>query len=444
MKPGDRIELELTDLSYLGDGVGHVDTNFVVFAVAGLPGERVVLEVDERRYKFIRGQVRELIVSAPDRVKPPCAYYGVCGGCQYQHLAYESQLRWKSELVRRQFQRIGNIVAPEIVPCIGSPNPWRYRNNARFSVDLDGRIGFTRPKSHAILPIDDCQIMQPEIAAVMPRLQGVLPGAHQIVVRYGARTGQLLISPGLPLPDQDLPSGQSSYDEILLGHRYRVSAASFFQVNTRPDRREPPFAIDPTWLSPNKEQSWQLSGTSVTDSTVELSQADVLALIVLDCLPLTGREFIVDAYCGVGTFTVPIARNAGRVIGIEEAGSAVMDAKHNSRGIGDISYVHGRAEDQFDNIVGRPDAVILDPARTGCDPRVLAALVAKHPETIVYVSCDPATLARDVGRLVAGGYELTSVQPIDMFPQTQHIEIVTVLRAAHSPGAISIPAARVD
>ena len=236
LKVGNRVTIDLTDLSYLGDGVGHVDTNLVVFAAAGLPGERVLLEIDECRPKFLRGQVKDLLVSAPDRVSAPCSYYGACGGCQFQHLAYEPQLRWKTELVRRQFQRIERIKAPEIQPCIGSVNPWRYRTNARFSVDRNGRIGFTRPKSHAILPIDDCLIVQPEIAAVMPELQGIVPGVEQIIVRYGARTGQLLIAPRLPIAASELATGQDSYEELLLGERYRVSATSFFQVNTRPER----------------------------------------------------------------------------------------------------------------------------------------------------------------------------------------------------------------
>jgi 23S rRNA (uracil1939-C5)-methyltransferase len=439
LKRGDRVELELTDLSYFGDGVGHVDTNLVVFAAAGLPGERVVLEIDERRHKFVRGQIKELLVSAEDRVSPPCRFYGDCGGCQFQHLGYESQLRWKTELVRRQFQRIGNINPPDILPCIGSVNPWRYRNNARFSVDRHGQISFTRPKSHTLLPIDDCLIMQPEIAALIPRLQGVLPGAHQIVVRYGARTGQLLIAPRLPLPESDLVSGQDSYDEVLLGHRYRVSAPSFFQVNTRPDRRLVPAEIDSGWL-PAADEAAHPARTGPTDSSaVEFSQADILAILVLSRLPLTGRELVVDAYSGVGTFAVPISRRAGRVVGIEEARSAVLDAEYNSRGLDNVGYLHGRTEDQIDNLVGRPDAVVLDPSRTGCDPKVLAALTSIRPETIVYVSCDPATLARDVGRLVSGGYELTYVQPIDMFPQTHHIETVSVLRIAQSPGSVSVP-----
>ncbi|HLZ07573.1 MAG TPA: TRAM domain-containing protein, partial [Chloroflexota bacterium] len=331
MKLGDRIELNLTDLSYFGDGVGHVDTNLVVFAVAGLPGERVVLEIDERRHKYVRGIVCEIIVRASDRVDPPCPYYGTCGGCQFQHLDYPSQLRWKTEMIRRQLRRVGHLRSPEVQSCIGSVNPWRYRNNARFSVDSGGRIGFTRPRSHAFVATDDCLIMQPEISAVMPRLQGELPGAHQIVVRYGARTGQFLIAPRLAESTTDLLSGQESYEEMMLGRRFRVSATSFFQVNTRPDLRAIPAGVDVDRLSIGAG-SPQDGADRGADTLVELSQADLLTLLVRSKLQLTGREFVVDAYSGVGTFAVTIADGADRVVGIEGAKSAVLDAEHNSRG----------------------------------------------------------------------------------------------------------------
>jgi 23S rRNA (uracil1939-C5)-methyltransferase len=438
MKRGDRIELDLTDLSYLGDGVGHVDTNLVIFAVAGLPGERVVLEIDERRHKYARGQVREIVAGASNRVAPPCPYYGACGGCQFQHLDYASQLRWKTELVRRQFRRVRNLNPPDTQPCIGSGSPWRYRNNAGFSIDSDGRIGFTRRRSHAFLPIDDCLIMQSEIAAVMPRLQGVLPGAHQIVVRYGARTGQLLIAPELHLPSLDVPSGQGSYEEVLLGRVFRVSETSFFQVNTRLDYRPIPAGIDSSWLV-HGQATPEPSGAVVSPAAlVELSQADLLALLVLSRLPLTGHGFVVDAYSGVGTFAKLVAERAARVVGIEEALPAVLDAEHNSRGSDNVTYLHGRTEDQLAQIIDRPDAVILDPPRVGCDSKVLAVLARLRPETIVYVSCDPATLARDVGGLVMGGYELTEIQPIDMFPQTYHIEVVCVLKTGRSPQGAAV------
>jgi 23S rRNA (uracil1939-C5)-methyltransferase len=430
MPSGDRIELDVTDLSYLGDGVGHVDSNFAVFASGGLPGERVVLDVDERRGTYLHGRVHLVLVGAPDRVTPPCRYFGECGGCQVQHLDYGAQVRWKTEMVRRQLNRIGQGVLPEVRPCIAAPEPWMYRNNARFSVDSRGQIGFLRPKSHVVLPIDDCLIMQPEIAAIMPRLQAVWPGAHQVVVRYGARTGQLLVAPRLPVTDTVLQSGQESYEEVLLGRAFRVSATSFFQVNTRVDRRTLPEGIDRRWISEFKlaDQPAELD----LDPLLSLSQVDILALLVLSHLELTGREYVVDAYCGVGTFACLIAERAGRVLGIDEVNLAILDAVHNARAHENLTFVHGQTEDHLARLDSKPDAVVLDPSRIGCHPRVLAALATLRPAMIVYVSCDLATLTRDVRRLIESGYELADIQPIDMFPQTHHIETVVALRLRHS------------
>jgi 23S rRNA (uracil1939-C5)-methyltransferase len=341
-------------------------------------------------------------------------------------LEYAAQVRWKSEQVRRQLQRIGHFAAPPVRPTIPAPQPWNYRNQARFSLDVRGRLGFTHFQSRRLLPIDFCLIMQPEIVALMPRLQGALPGGHQVVVRYGAQTGQVMVAPRLDLPD--LETGQPSYDERLLGRTYRVSAPSFFQVNTRVDPFERPIGEE---SPPLDRPRYPRADTWATwsDATLRhVSQAELLALLVLDRLPLTGRELVVDAYCGVGTFALPIAERAGRVIGIEEAPSAVADARHNARGLDHVEFLVGRTEALLGSLGERPDAVVLDPARVGCAPEVLAALAELRPATLVYVSCDPATLARDLARLVASGFELVDVQPIDMFPQTHHIETVSVLR----------------
>ncbi len=410
---GQSITLDLTDLSYLGDGVGHLDGTYVVFVAGGLPGERVVAEIVERRPRYIRARAVEILTPSASRARPPCPYFDRCGGCQVQHVDYSAQLAWKREAVRSQLRRVGHVEALSVRPTIGTGHPWNYRNNARFSVDAQGNIGFTEPKSHRHLAINACQIMQPEILALMPRLQGASPGAHQIVVRYGARTGQLLIAPNLPSLAPSVASGQQSYEEVLLGRTYRVSAPSFFQVNTRVDVRDLPDGLADRWRGPFSNG---------------FSMAELLIALVLDRLALTGREFVVDAYCGVGTFTLPIADAAGEVIGIEEARSAVSDAEFNGRHSPNARFVVGRTEDVLSKLERRPDAVVLDPSRLGCDPEVLGALGKLRASTIVYVSCDAATLARDLGQLVAAGYNLVDVQPVDMFPQTHHVETVSLLR----------------
>lgn len=411
LKKSDRVEVDLTDLSYLGGGVGRLPDNRAVFATGGLAGERVVVEIDEVKRTYAGGHVVAVQRAAPERVTPPCPYFGTCGGCQWQHLAYEAHAGWKTQLLERQLSRIAHLIGAPVNPMIRAANPWNYRNQARFSLDGAGNLCFNRPQSRDKLPIEACQILQEPIVDLMPRLQGLLPNAHQLVVRYGARTGQFLIAPRLP--STDVPSDQPSYEEILLGRNYRVSASSFFQANTRVDERDLPEAIAAPWL-PGRRGAY--------------SQADLLALLVLDRLDLSGRETVIDAYGGVGTFALPIAERAARVIGIEEAPAAVHDAEHNARDFDNVSFLVGRTEARLADVGVKPDAVVLDPSRVGCAPEVIDALASLRPRTLVYVSCAPATLARDLERLASHGFELKDVQPIDMFPQTHHIETVCLLK----------------
>jgi 23S rRNA (uracil1939-C5)-methyltransferase len=373
----------------------------------------------------------EVLRPAPERVSPPCPYFGTCGGCQFQHLAYAEQVRWKTALVRRQLQRIGQLESPPVRPTIAAPHPWAYRNQARFSLDREGRLCFTRPQSHWRLRIAECQIVQPEIATVMPRLQGALPRGHQIVVRYGARTGQFLIAPHLPALEGELETGQSSYEERFLGQTYRVSGPSFFQVNTRVDALpRPDLEASRAGRPPDLTVPWgpaeEIWASWVGNGSRAVSQAELLALLVLDRLQLGGGETVVDAYGGVGTFALQIARKARRVIGIEEAKPAVEDARHNARGFDNVELLLGRSEERIGEIGVRPDAVVLDPARVGAAPEVLKTLEVVRPATLVYVSCDPATLARDLARLAAA-YRLAHVRAFDLFPQTAHVETVALL-----------------
>ncbi len=425
-RPGERVEVSIDDLSYLGEGVGHLEENFTIFVKEALPGERVVAVVDERRHRYARAHTVDVLAASPDRVSAPCPYFPTCGGCQVQHLAYERQVAWKTDVVRHQLQRIGKLVNPPVRPCEPAAYPWYYRNQARFSLNGQGHLCFTRGHSRHLLPIDACLIMQQPIVDLMPQLQNAAPGAHQIVVRYGARTGDYLIAPRLPSAAP--PSGQEAYREILLGQTFRVSAPSFFQVNTRVDERPLPRTIRSAWL--RALAAFDTAGDLTTadgDPIIRLSQADLLALYVLDRLELTGDEVVVDAYGGVGTFALLAAPHARQVIGIEEAKSAVLDAEANAAGRPNARFIVGRTEDELSAVEPAPDAIILDPSRVGCAPEVIQALLARPPRRIVYVSCDPATLARDLQLLCAGPFELNEVQPLDMFPQTHHIESVSLL-----------------
>jgi 23S rRNA (uracil1939-C5)-methyltransferase len=264
--------------------------------------------------------------------------------------------------------------------------------------------------------IDQCLIMQPPINQAVSQIQERLVGftAHQVALRNGANTGDQLVNPRLPAVPE-LPSGQPALEEELFGRRFRIASPAFFQVNTRRERRGVPEGL--------RQPPWPLPADG-------LSMAEVLVLVLYDRLELSGQELLVDAYSGVGTFAVLLAPAARKVVGIEESAAAIKDARHNAAGLENVEFVEGKTEDILPKLTERPDAVVLDPARVGCSAAVLEALATLEVPRLVYVSCDPATLARDLAMLVARGFRLESVQPLDMFPQTYHVECVAALRHA--------------
>jgi 23S rRNA (uracil1939-C5)-methyltransferase len=391
----------------------------VVFVPRGLPGERALVSIQEERRDFARGEIVVLERTVDGRIEAPCQHYREgCGGCTWQHAEYALQLQLKHGIVVDQLRRIGHFGdAEELVrPPLSMLDPWRYRNQARFTVGRRfGELCFTYRATHRLLRIDHCWIVHPRINAVLEaaqsRLAGIERRIHQVLVRVGANTGELLISPALPeIPE--LETGQPHFEEEMLGRRFRLEPPSFFQVNTLRERRDLPSAVGRAWL-PLPDDG--------------LSIAELLALLVIDRVQPTPDATVIDAYSGVGTFALLLAPLVGEVIGIEEARSAIRDAEHNARHVSNVRFIEAKTEQALPSLEVRPDAVILDPARAGCHPAVLRALLDLLPARIVYVSCDPTTLSRDLRILVDGGYQLHEVQPLDMFPQTYHIECVATL-----------------
>lgn len=391
----------------------------MVFVPQGLPGEQALIQVQEERRDYARGAVLEIERGVAGRIEPPCPHYREgCGGCSWQHAEYALQLRLKQNIVVEQLRRIGHFLdADELVrPPIAMLNPWNYRNQARFTIGRRfGELCFTYRSSHRLLRIEQCSIVHPRINEVLTLAQGRLADLgrriHQVSVRVGANTGQLLVSPALPeVPE--LETGQPFLEEELLGSRFRLEPPSFFQVNTLRESRELPIAIGHAWLPVPSDG---------------VSMAELLALLVLDRVEPSPQSVVVDAYSGVGTFALLLAPLVREVIGIEEARSAVRDAEYNAREVSNMRWIQAKTELALPSLEVRPDAVVLDPARVGCHPDVLRALLDLRPPRIVYVSCDPSTLARDLRILVDGGFALKEVQPLDMFPQTYHIECVATL-----------------
>ncbi|MHB9090084.1 MAG: class I SAM-dependent RNA methyltransferase, partial [Chloroflexota bacterium] len=364
MNSENRVRVRLDAFAHLGEAIGRVDGQ-VIFVLGGLPGEEVVAEVFQRKADYLRGRLVEVLTPSPDRTEPPCPYFGRCGGCQLQHVNYARQLGLKHGVVLDQLRRLGGFTEVDVPPVLGMGEPWYYRNHARFSSLRDGTLGFTLANSRRLIHIEHCWLMYPPINRVLEQLQGHCRGLFNVSVRYGLRTGEMLISPQVKGVEPALATGQPYYEEELLERRFRIAAASFFQVNT--------------------------------------AQADVLIRKVLDNLALDSDAVLVDAYCGVGTFGILAAPHARHVIGIEDSAAALVDATYNARGLTNIEFRRGATEHVLPVLDQRVDAVIIDPPRAGCKPEVLQALLDRRPRRLVYVSCEPSTLARDLRILVDGG-----------------------------------------
>ena len=386
---------------------GTASALFAQFAVVGaLPGELVEIEVrwslprpGRRRAKRVPPPIVRLlrvIEAAPERVKPPCPVFGECGGCQVQQLRYDAQLDWKTGRVREALIAAG-FSEPPVLPALGCESPWNYRNHMRFSVNREGQIGLTARGNHRLLPLQSCPIAHSRINDALAILNETPQPQPQALIRYGDATGQLILQ---PTPDHatrqrlqaaEFDVRESEFEEELHGARFRIRPSSFFQTNT--------------------------------------AQANRMMDLTLAALPSGPDVTLVDAYCGVGTFARLLADRVGRVLAIEESASAIRDARWNLRNAPNVEILQAKVEERLPQITERLDGLVIDPPRAGCQRAVLDALIARRVPTVVYVSCDPDTLARDLAYLClkSGVYRLVSVQPLDMFPQTAHIENVVTL-----------------
>ena len=375
----------------LGDTLARFEDG-IINVFGGIPGERVkarIVRYRRRRRQHVSAIVTEILEPSPHRIEPPCPYYTACTGCQWQHIAYDHQLELKRERVSSALAEYPELSGIPVSPTLPSPQMFGYRNHARFTVRERGMLGFINRITRRFVKVEDCALMHPWINTALRALQGNAAETTQLSVRYGVNTGDWLIQPTMHNPDIPLPTGQTHYWERMHDSRLRIASPSFAQVNT--------------------------------------PQAEQLATLVGERLQLSGAELLVDAYAGVGTFAVLLADSARHVIAIEESSAAVADAAVNIEGIDNLEFVCSRTEDYLDSLSEPPDAVILDPPRVGCHPDTLDALIRRKPARTVYVSCDPDTLARDLALLVAGGFAITSVEPMDMFPQTYHTECVATL-----------------
>ncbi len=376
LKIGDKLTLTIHDIAFGGEGVGRVD-DFVVFVPFVLVGETVEVEITEVKKNFARAKLLRVEKPSPERVEPECRYFGACGGCQYQHIDYAAQLRLKHKQISDLFERIGRIPADKIAPVIPSPQPYGYRNRIMIRSQWNGPakklvIGFIRADNNFVEDIEECKIAEPAISEQIKNVRANPPpkGGIKIVLR-------------IPPENWDVPPD------------------SFFQNNF--------------FLLPK------------------------LVETVRGFLRDGGAKHLVDLYCGVGFFGIELADLVESFVGVEYDRLAVKSAQRNlaNRKISNGEFISATVEEVLPELLKKfsPEktSVILDPPRKGCLPETLRLLRETRPAQVVYVSCHPATMARDLNILCADGvFELARVQPLDMFPQTQHVECVADLRAGQN------------
>jgi 23S rRNA (uracil1939-C5)-methyltransferase len=352
----------------------------------------------------------EILKASPQRIAPRCVHFGVCGGCHYQHLPYEEQLKAKTEILRDQLTRIGKIENPPVQKMVASPSPWNYRNHVQFHLTEDGKLGYVKAQAPEVIAATECHLPEGGLNAIWPQLE-FEPGTsvERVSLRAGKDYDSMLIlesnSPEAPELEIEacisvahvfeestvVVAGNDHIVISVLGRDFRVSATSFFQVNT--------------------------------------AMAERMVNHLITHLPVTESTTLLDVYCGAGLFSAFFAPKCERVIGIESSPSACEDFVFNLDEFDNVELYEGMAEEVLPALVGQianPPYIVVDPPRAGLEKRVVDGILQLNPHTIAYVSCDPSTLARDATRLINGGYHLKDVTPFDLFPQTFHLESISL------------------
>lgn len=407
------VELRIDRLAYGGDAVGKLPDGRVVFVPYAIPGEIVHVKVVEDKAHHARAELVEVLESSPERVLPRCQHYGTCGGCHYQHMSYPSQVKAKAGILREQMERIGGLKdIPEIV-SIDAPDPWNYRNHIQFHLTREGKLGFQKARSNQTFAIQECHLPEAGINRIWPQIEiEPMQGLVQVSLRQGADEELMIVlesaSPeALDFSIEDLTisvvqvdpagtvvlAGSDHVEMEILDKRFKVSAASFFQVNNR--------------------------------------QAQTMVKYLLDELLLDETMTVMDMYSGVGLFSAFLAPNVKRLVGIEISPEACEDFTTNLVEFDNVELYQAAAEQVVGSVDLKPDVIIMDPPRAGLGGKTVEGLIAVAAKTLVYVSCDPATLARDGKQLTAGGYSLKRMTLIDMFPQTFHIESISTWEKNH-------------
>ncbi|WP_434512896.1 23S rRNA (uracil(1939)-C(5))-methyltransferase RlmD [Desulfitobacterium sp. AusDCA] len=429
----EEIEINCLRLSSEGVGIGY-DQGKATFVAGLLPEERGKVLVTEEKKSWQRARLLSLEKEADERVEPPCRAFEVCGGCRLQHLNYAETLKWKERWVRDALERIGkiNLEKVEVFPTMGMENPWRYRNKARLHQTFTGELGYYQEKTRETVEFPDCllisETMNTWVQKVRETLKKAKLGIKSITFRENTKGEGMIIFDGVSrseLPDPVLSSLKEKLNMDSTDTRMESKIRSVWGINSS--------GVPELWWG-QEFLTEKILGLNFKLSPFAFLQVNPLQTqklysTALDWAEITKESQVWDLYCGIGTISLALAQKAHKVWGIEENPYAISDAKINAEinHLDNVEFLQGKVEDVLPQIPVNPDVVVLDPPRAGVHSRVLKSLIEVKPERIVYVSCDPGTLARDVGVFQKEGYQVQKVQPVDMFPWTQHVESIIMM-----------------
>lgn len=438
------MRLTIQTMTYGPDGLARTDEGKAVFVSGGLIGDTVEARITEDGPSFSRAVVEEVLEPSADRIQAPCPFIAICGGCPWGGLSHEAQLAAKEENLRSALTRIGKFSADEVAklmrPIRHAKEPWGYRNKIELAPVREGgkfRLGMHGRDAGQVVKVDACPLFDKKHAKAIKAVAGVLGflgnsrdlELERVGIRSSRRTGALEVA--LWTPTGAFPRAQVSR---VLGDAVR--ATSVVRVMSKGEKRArrvagvEALAGEGSWTEKIGEESMRLSAPSFFQ--VNTKAAEMLIDLVMEALDPQPDEFGIDLYCGAGTFTLPLARAGAEVVAVESAGSSVRDLRRNAERAGaDIDIIGGDAARELPEL-GELDALVVDPPRAGLADGVVASIAAASPRRVAYVSCDASTWARDAARFEREGYRLIRVTPVDLFPQTYHVEVVSIFERSGS------------
>lgn len=452
VKVGHKVTLTITGITHAAEGVGKYQ-GYTIFVPDALPGDEVEAKVISTQKQYGRALLTRIEKPSQDRVMPPCRYYAECGGCQLMHASYEAQLRYKEEQVTAALTRLGGLGDISVRPIMGMVQPYGYRNKALFPVGVqEGRLvaGCYKRRSHSIVDIDTCLIEHSAISAAFVAAKRLAAKHHlsiydettaagllrHILVRHSFATKETMVV--FVINGHVLPGGELIASELMAELPQVVSV----QFNINRARGNVILGHETILLGGRDHLIEHLAGLKFKVSAnsffqVNPVQTEQLYSKAIEFAACGSSSHLYDLYCGVGTMALIMAQSAHHVTGIEVVPAAVEDAIANAElnNITNATFLTGTAEELLPTRLAtgeRPDIIVIDPPRAGCDESLLRTLATAAPSRLVYVSCNPATLARDLKHLNAHGFTVVEVQPVDMFPHTAHVETVVCLNRKHS------------